>query len=155
MAEIAPRSVLHDGKVRSVGACCIRVFVFCKNRVTVGPISFYQVEDLPQLFLRSSIVFISCALFGVTCWYAVRRDLDNIQLETGPPATFAFVRVLALLESGRTLVLSIDTLISVISVTLDAAVSVVDNILIFLPAAVALDYCFKMRFLSPFPRRKQ
>lgn len=116
------------------------------------PISFYEVEDLPQLFLRSSIVFISCALFGVTFRYAVRRDLDNIQLKTGAPAAFAFVRGLALLESGRTLELSNDTLVSV---TLDAAVSVVENIFIFLPAAVALDYCFKMRFLSPFPRRKQ
>ena len=56
------------------------------------PISFYEVQDLPQLFLRSSIVFISCALFGVTFRYAVRRDLDNIQLKTGAPAAFAFVR---------------------------------------------------------------
>lgn len=56
------------------------------------PISFYEVESLPQLFLQSSIVFISCALFGVTFRYAVRRDLDNIQLKTGAPAAFAFVR---------------------------------------------------------------
>lgn len=56
------------------------------------PISFYKVESLPQLFLQSSIVFISCALFGVTFRYAVRRDLDNIQLKTGAPAAFAFVR---------------------------------------------------------------
>ncbi|WVZ65638.1 hypothetical protein U9M48_014967 [Paspalum notatum var. saurae] len=116
------------------------------------PISFYEVQDLPQLLLQSSIVFISCALFGVTFRYAVRRDLDNIQLKTGAPAAFAFVRGLALLESGRTLELSTDTLISV---ALDGAVSVVENIFIFLPAAIALDYCFKMRFLSPFPIRKQ
>lgn len=116
------------------------------------PVSFYEVQDLPQLFLRSSVIFISCALFGVTFRYAVRRDLDNIQLKTGAPAAFAFVRGLALLESGRTLELSTDTLISVV---IDGAVSVVENIFIFLPAAVALDYCFKMRFLSPFPRRKQ
>jgi len=116
------------------------------------PISFYEVQDLPQLFLRSSIVFISCALFGVTFRYAVRRDLDNIQLKTGAPAAFAFVRGLALLESGRTIELSTDSLISV---ALDGAFSVVENIFIFLPAAVALDYCFKMSFLSPFPRRKQ
>ncbi|CAN6211503.1 unnamed protein product [Urochloa humidicola] len=116
------------------------------------PVSFYEVQDLPQLFLRSSVVFISCALFGVTFRYAVRRDLDNIQLKTGAPAAFAFVRGLAMLESGRTLELSTGTLISV---ALDGAVSVVENIFIFLPAAVALDFCFKTRFLSPFPRRKQ
>lgn len=55
------------------------------------------------------------------------------------------------MESSRTLELSTDTLISV---ALDGAVIVVENIFIFLPAAVALDFCFKMRFLSPFPRRK-
>jgi len=47
--------------------------------------------------------------------------------------------------------MSTDTLISV---TLDGAVSVIENIFIFLPAAVALDFCFKIRFLSTFPRRK-
>jgi hypothetical protein len=56
------------------------------------PISFYVVRDLPQLLFQSSIVFLSCALFGVTFRYAVRRDLDNIQLKTGAPAAFAFVR---------------------------------------------------------------
>uniref|UniRef100_A0A0A9D4X3 Uncharacterized protein n=1 Tax=Arundo donax TaxID=35708 RepID=A0A0A9D4X3_ARUDO len=116
------------------------------------PISFYEVHSFPQLFLQSSVVFISCALFGVTFRYAVRRDLDNIQLKTGAPAAFAFVRGLALLDSGRTFELSTDALISV---ALDGVVSVVENIFVFLPAAVALDYCFKMRFLSPFPTRKQ
>jgi hypothetical protein len=56
------------------------------------PISFYAVHDLSQLFFQSSVVFISCALFGVTFRYAVRRDLDNIQLKTGAPAAFAVVR---------------------------------------------------------------
>lgn len=56
------------------------------------PISFYALHNLPQLFSHSSVVFISCALFGVTFRYVVRRDLDNIQLKTGAPAAFAFVR---------------------------------------------------------------
>lgn len=116
------------------------------------PISFYEVHSLPQLFVQSSIVFISSALFGVMFRYAIRRDLDNIQLKTGAAAAFAFVRGLAMLESGKPFELSTDALISL---ALDAAVSVVENIFIFLPAAVALDYCFKMRFLSPFPTRKQ
>ncbi|GJM99327.1 hypothetical protein PR202_ga16417 [Eleusine coracana subsp. coracana] len=117
------------------------------------PISFYAVHNLPELFVQSSVVFISCALFGITFRYAVRRDLDNIQLKTGAPAAFAFVRGLALLESGsRTFELSTDALMSI---ALSGAVSVVENIFIFLPAAVALDYCFKMRILSPFPARKQ
>jgi hypothetical protein len=59
---------------------------------------------------------------------------------------------LALLESGRTFKLSTDALVSIV---LSGAVSVLENIFIFLPAPVALDYCFKMRFFSPFPARKQ
>jgi hypothetical protein len=59
---------------------------------------------------------------------------------------------LALLESGRPFELSTDALLSL---ALDGAVSVVGSIFIFLPSAIALDYCFKMRFLSPFPTRKQ
>ncbi|XP_051188973.1 uncharacterized protein [Lolium perenne] len=116
------------------------------------PISSYEVQSLPQLFIRSSVVLISCALFGVTFRYAVRRDLDNIQLKTGAAAAFAVVRGLALLESGRPFELSTDALLSL---ALDGAVSVVGSIFIFLPSAIALDYCFKMRFLSPFPTRKQ
>ncbi|CAM0952574.1 unnamed protein product [Alopecurus aequalis] len=116
------------------------------------PISSYEVQSLPQLFLRSSVVLISSALFGVTFRYAIRRDLDNIQLKTGAAAAFAFVRGLALLESGRSFELSTDALVSL---ALDGAVSVVGSIFIFLPSAIALDYCFKMRFLSPFPTRKQ
>jgi len=73
---------------------------------------------------------------------------ENVHLFTGTK----FSAGLALLESGRTIELSTDSLISV---ALDGAVSVVENIFIFLPAAVALDYCFKMRFFSPFPRSKQ
>ncbi|KAK3129642.1 hypothetical protein QOZ80_6BG0482710 [Eleusine coracana subsp. coracana] len=112
-----------------------------------------DIHNLSELFVQSSVVFISCALFGITFRYAVRRDLDNIQLKTGAPAAFAFVRGLALLESGgRTFELSTDALMSI---ALSGAVSVVENIFIFLPAAVALDYCFKMRILSPFPARKQ
>ncbi|KAM3259136.1 hypothetical protein ACQJBY_050741 [Aegilops geniculata] len=116
------------------------------------PISSYEVHSLPQLFFRSSVVLISCALFGVTFRYAVRRDLDNIQLKTGAAAAFAVVRGLALLESVRPFELSTDALMSL---ALDGAVSVVGSIFIFLSSAIALDYCFKMRFLSPFPARRQ
>ncbi|KAL5201808.1 hypothetical protein ABZP36_036162 [Zizania latifolia] len=116
------------------------------------PISFYEAHDLSQLFVQLSVIFISCALFGVTFRYAIRRDLDNVQLKTGAAAAFAFVRGLAMMESGVPFEPSTDALISLV---LDGAISVVENIFTFLPAAIALDYCFKMRFLSPFPTRKQ
>nr|ABG73469.1 unknown protein [Oryza brachyantha] len=116
------------------------------------PISFYEFHDLPQLFVQLSVIFISCALFGVTFRYAIRRDLDNVQLKTGVAAAFAFVRGLAMVESGSPFEMSTDALISLI---LDGAVSVAENILTFLPAAIALDYCFKMGFFSPFPTRRK
>ncbi|KAG8057500.1 hypothetical protein GUJ93_ZPchr0002g24431 [Zizania palustris] len=115
------------------------------------PISFYEAHDLSQLFVQLSVIFISCALFGVTFRYAIRRDLDNVQLKTGAAAAFAVVRGLAMIESGSPFEPSTDALISLV---LDGAISVVENIFTFLPAAIALDYCFKMRFLSPFPKRK-
>ncbi|KAL6845996.1 hypothetical protein ACP4OV_023444 [Aristida adscensionis] len=136
-------------RIESVKAAAVSSIV---GALASLPISFYEVHNLPELFVQSSIVFISCALFGVTFRYAVRRDLDNIQLKTGAPAAFAVVRGLAMLESGRTFELSTDTLISV---AVDGAVNVVENIFVFLPAAIALDFFFKMRLLSPFPTRKQ
>lgn len=56
------------------------------------PISLTQVSSSTQLLLPLSVTFISCALFGVTFRYAVRRDLDNFQLKTGTSAAFGFVK---------------------------------------------------------------
>ncbi|XP_031394992.1 uncharacterized protein LOC116206301 isoform X2 [Punica granatum] len=58
------------------------------------PISLTQVSSTSQLILHLAIAFVSCALFGVTFRYTVRRDLDNFQLKTGTAAAFAFVKVL-------------------------------------------------------------
>lgn len=56
------------------------------------PISLYQDSSYTQLALHLAIIFISCALFGVTFRYTVRRDLDNIQLKTGTSAAFGLVK---------------------------------------------------------------
>ena len=56
------------------------------------PISFTQVSSSEQLILPLTITFVSCALFGVTFRYTVRRDLDNVQLKNGTPAAFGFVK---------------------------------------------------------------
>ncbi|XP_072999676.1 uncharacterized protein [Typha latifolia] len=115
------------------------------------PISFYQATSIPQLLLESFAVFISCALFGVTFRYAVRRDIDDVHLKTGAAAAFGFVRGLAAVDVGKALELDTDSLISL---SVDGAVHVAESTLIFFAAAIALDFCFKMRFLSPFPMRK-
>ncbi|WOL13122.1 hypothetical protein Cni_G21891 [Canna indica] len=115
------------------------------------PISLYQATSFPQLILHLVVISFSCALFGVTFRYTVRRDLDNFQLKTGTCAAFGFIKGLSAAEVGKTL--ELDTK-SLTSFSIDGAVSVSENIFIFLTAAIALDFCFKMGILSPFPIRK-
>lgn len=53
-----------------------------------------------------------------------------------------------MLEAGAPLELDAGSLVSH---AFDGAVCVSESLLIFLFAGVALDFCFKMRILSPFP----
>ncbi|XP_020114992.1 uncharacterized protein LOC109728868 [Ananas comosus] len=115
------------------------------------PISFYQANSFSQLIVHLSVVFISCALFGVTFRYTIRRDIDNIQLKTGTSAAFGLVKGLAAVEAAKPSELNID---SFISLSVDGAVYLAENIFVFLSAAIALDFCFKFSLLSPFPMRK-
>uniref|UniRef100_A0A5B7BMP8 Homer protein n=1 Tax=Davidia involucrata TaxID=16924 RepID=A0A5B7BMP8_DAVIN len=120
------------------------------------PISFTQVaaatsNSQSQLILPLAVTFVSCALFGVTFRYAVRRDLDNIHLKTGTSAAFGFVKGLATLDGGSPLEFETG---SFLSHAFNGAVYVSENLLIFVFAAVGLDFCYKMRILSPFPIRK-
>ncbi|KAK9275511.1 hypothetical protein L1049_022778 [Liquidambar formosana] len=115
------------------------------------PISFTQVTGSSQLILPLAITFVSCALFGVTFRYAVRRDLDNVQLKTGTSAAFGVVKGLATLGGGQPLELDAG---SFLSHAFDGAVYVSENLLIFVFAAVGLDLCFKTRFISPFPIKR-
>ncbi|KAK6935591.1 hypothetical protein RJ641_035746 [Dillenia turbinata] len=115
------------------------------------PISLTRLSTTSQLILPLAITFISCALFGVTFRYAIRRDLDNIQLKTGTSAAFAFVKGLGTLAGGPPLEVEVG---SFLVHALDGAVYVSENLFIFVSAAVALDFCFKMRLLSPFPMQK-
>ncbi|XP_076894494.1 uncharacterized protein LOC143546792 [Bidens hawaiensis] len=112
------------------------------------PISLAQAANTSQLILPSAITLISCALFGVTFRYAVRRDLDNFQLKNGTSAAFGFVKGLATLGGGPPMVLEVG---SVSSHAFTGAVYVSENLLIFLFAAVGLDFCIKLGILSPFP----
>lgn len=56
------------------------------------PICFTQVTNFTQLILPLAINFISCALFGVTFRYTIRRNLDDVQLKTGVAAAFGVVK---------------------------------------------------------------
>ncbi|XP_076909621.1 uncharacterized protein LOC143566965 [Bidens hawaiensis] len=112
------------------------------------PVSLTQAANTSELILPSVITLISCALFGVTFRYAVRRDLDNFQLKTGTSGAFAFVKGLATLGGGPPMELDVG---SVSSHAFTGAVYVSENLLIFLFAAVGLDFCIKLGILSPFP----
>lgn len=114
------------------------------------PICLYQDTSYTQLALDLSYIFVSCALFGVTFRYTIRRDLDNVQLKTGTSAAFGVVKGLAALGAGNSLEFDLSSLVSY---SIDGAVYVAESVFIFLFASVALDYCFKMRLLSPFPVR--
>ncbi|KAL6177803.1 hypothetical protein ACLB2K_049325 [Fragaria x ananassa] len=135
-------------KLESIKAASVAALV---GTVAGLPFSFTQVSNSSELILPLAITFISCALFGVTFRYAIRRDLDNGHLKTGAPAAFGVVKGLAILEAGKPLELNTDSLISH---AFDGAVCVSENLFVFLSAAVALDYLFKTRFLSPFPIKK-
>lgn len=115
------------------------------------PLSLYQATSFTSLALHTAIVFISSALFGVTFRYTIRGDIDNFQLKTGTSVAFGLVKGLAELDGGKPLELNS---VNLVSLFINGAVSVSENIIVFLAAAVALDFCFKLRFLNSFPIRE-
>ncbi|KAF8028033.1 hypothetical protein BT93_E0830 [Corymbia citriodora subsp. variegata] len=135
----------EEERLESVKAASISALV---GTLAGLPLSLTQVATVSQLVLPLGIDFISCALFGITFRYAVRRDLDNIQLKTGTSAAFGFVRGLAYLGAGPPLELNLESLLSH---AFSGGVYIAEGLLIFVFAAVSLDFCFKMRVLSPFP----
>lgn len=56
------------------------------------PISLTQASTITDLLLPSAITFVSCALYGVTFRYAIRRDSDDFHLKSGTIAAFGFVK---------------------------------------------------------------
>ena len=87
-------------RVESIEAAFISALV---GTLAGLPISFTQATSSTQLILPLTINFISCALFGVTFRYTIRRDLDNIQLKTGTSAAFGFVKGVYIVLSKRNL----------------------------------------------------
>ncbi|MCL7043601.1 hypothetical protein MKW94_000869 [Papaver nudicaule] len=135
-------------RLESVKAASIAAVI---GTLAALPISLYQVTDITELLLPLGVTFVSCALFGVTFRYTVRRDLDDSHLKSGVSGAFACVKGLAALGAGPPL--ELDTA-SFLSHAVDGAVYVAENLLIFVFASVALDFCFKTRLLSPFPMKK-
>ncbi|GAU22222.1 hypothetical protein TSUD_227580 [Trifolium subterraneum] len=135
----------HQERLESLKAASISALV---GTFAWLPICFTQSTNTTQLLLSLAINFISCALFGVTFRYTVRRNLDDFQLKTGAAAAFAVVKGLAILSAGPLLELNFQSLSSY---AWDGTIYVSENLVIFLSAAISLDYCLKTRLLSPFP----
>ena len=79
----------NEDRLESIKAGAIAAIV---GTLAGLPISFTQVSSTSQLILPTAIAFVSCALFGVTFRYAVRKDLDDIHLKTGTAAAFGVVK---------------------------------------------------------------
>lgn len=137
-----------EERLESIKAALISALV---GTLAGFPISFTRVTSSSQLILPVAITFVSCALFGVTFRYTIRRDLDNVQLKTGTSAAFGFVKGLATLGGGPPLELDTGSLLSH---AFNGAVYVSENLLIFIFASVGLDFCFKMGLLNPFPIKR-
>ncbi|KAL2902931.1 Lissencephaly-1-like protein [Bienertia sinuspersici] len=141
MVEEAERSLSSskitrdDERWESVKAASISAVV---GTLAAAPIYLAKVTSSPELVLQLGVTFASCALFGVTFRYAVRRDLDDSHLKTG----------LATLSGGSPLEFNSA---SFVSHAVDGGLFVLQDLLIFTFAAVSLDFCFKTRSVSPFP----
>lgn len=138
----------EEERWESVKAASISALV---GSLAAAPIYLSKVTSSPQLLLQLGVTFASCALFGVTFRYAVRRDVDDTHLKTGASAAFAVVKGLATLSGGSPLEFNSS---SFLSHAVDGAFFVFQDLFIFTFAAVSLDFCFKMRFISPFPLEK-
>ncbi|ERN10775.1 uncharacterized protein LOC18438957 [Amborella trichopoda] len=136
-------------RLESVKASLVSSFV---GLIASLPVSFSRPVSGLQLSLHLAFAFVGCALFGVTFRYAVRRDLDNIQLKTGTVTAFGLIKGLAGLEAGLPPNFDGEKLWSL---AYEGALLVSENIFIFLFASIALDFCFKTSLLSPFPIQKR
>lgn len=134
-----------EERLESVKAASISALV---GTLSGLPICFTQATNTTQLLLSVAINFVCCALFGVTFRYTVRRNLDDGQLKTGVAAAFGVVKGLAILSAGPLLELNFESLLAY---AWDGTIYVSENLIIFVFAAVSLDYCLKTRLLSPFP----
>lgn len=132
-------------RLESVKAAIVAAVV---GTLAVLPFSLAQVTNITELIIPLGITFASCALYGVTYRYVIRRDLEDIHLKTGAAAAFGIVKGLAAVGGGPPLEFNAN---SFLSHAYDGGISVSENLLIFLFATVGLDFCMKLRIISPFP----
>ncbi|KVH95284.1 hypothetical protein Ccrd_002651 [Cynara cardunculus var. scolymus] len=146
-AEDGERKAMNKNKekLESVKAASISAIV---GTLASLPISLTHDTNAFQLTVSTAITIITCALYGATFRYAVRRDMDDFHLKTGTSAAFGIVKGVATLDGRPYLEHEAGSLLPQ---ALNGAICVSENVLIFLFAAAGLDICYKMGILSPFP----
>lgn len=137
-----------EERVESVKAALIAAIV---GSVAGLPLTLSRAAEASDLILPLGVTFASCALFGVTFRYVVRRDLDDVHLKTGAATAFGVVKGLGTLAGGAQLELNSS---SFLSHAIDGAIFISGDLLVFLLASVGLDFCFKMKLLSPYPTKR-
>ncbi|KAL9996110.1 hypothetical protein Hdeb2414_s0739g00941521 [Helianthus debilis subsp. tardiflorus] len=125
-----------EEKLESVKAASISAIV---GTLASLPFALSHVTNMYDLTVSSAIFIITCALYGATYRYIIRRDLDDAHLKTGTSAAFGIVKGVATLDGQS----SLDAF--------NGAICVSENVIIFFIAAAGLDICYKMGILSPFP----
>lgn len=121
---------------------------------TLAGLPFFLAASLDgiELAVSAGFLFASCALFGLTYRYAVRRDLVNTQLKAGCVAAFVLVRGLGQIDATKLLLgLPEDANHKLFQGFLFVA----ESVAVFSFAAVSLEYCFRQGLISPFPLRQQ
>ncbi|DBB15201.1 hypothetical protein WJX82_004677 [Trebouxia sp. C0006] len=96
--------------------------------------------------LSAAVCLVSCTLFGVTFRYAIRQDLQNLQLKGGVVAAFGLVRGSA---QADMLQLSVGNPFTP-QLLAQAALVAGESMLTFAFAAVALETAFQNGQLKPF-----
>ncbi|CAI7842696.1 unnamed protein product [Closterium sp. NIES-53] len=116
-----------------------------------------------SFLVAAAALAATCALFGVTYRYIVRKDVGNIHLKAGAVGAFGLARGLAQVDSTFSLVSAgsannglTDNIMG--SVTDGALVPVAlslleagEGVLVLALTATALEYCLQTGFLSTFP----
>ncbi|GJR12668.1 hypothetical protein Tco_0795320 [Tanacetum coccineum] len=123
-------------KLESVKAAVISAIV---GTLASLPISLIRYTNSYELIVSTAIVVVTCALYGATYRYTIRRDFEDFHLKNGTSAAFGIVKGVATLDKQ----LSLDAF--------TGAVCVAENVLIFIIAAAGLDICYKMGILLPYP----
>ncbi|CAI5467832.1 unnamed protein product [Closterium sp. Yama58-4] len=109
-----------------------------------------------SFLVAAAALAATCALFGVTYRYIVRKDVGNIQLKAGAVGAFGLARGLAQVDTTFSLFSSGSegmgniTDVALVPVAL-SLLEAGEGVLVLALTATALEYCLQTGFLSSFP----